>query len=99
MAWPIIASTATTAAAFLPLLFWPGVVDEFMKFMPITVSATLAASLLMALIFVPVLGATFGRREGVADPERMKAMARGDSHDLSPVRGVLGVVIGHLSDA
>ncbi|HAE04007.1 MAG TPA: hypothetical protein DCG04_21690, partial [Rhodospirillaceae bacterium] len=41
MAWPIISSTATTLAAFLPLLFWPGVVGEFMKFLPITLIATL----------------------------------------------------------
>jgi multidrug efflux pump len=57
MAWPIIASTATTLAAFLPLLFWPGVVGEFMKFLPITLIAVLTASLAMALIFIPVLGA------------------------------------------
>ncbi|WP_421881887.1 efflux RND transporter permease subunit [Pacificispira sp.] len=57
MAWPIIASTATTLAAFLPLLFWPGVVGEFMKFLPITLIATLSASLAMALIFIPTLGA------------------------------------------
>ena len=56
MAWPIIASTATTLAAFLPLLFWPGLVGEFMKFLPITLIATLTASLAMALIFIPVLG-------------------------------------------
>lgn len=56
MAWPIIASTATTLAAFLPLLFWPGIVGEFMKYMPITLIATLTASLAMALIFIPVLG-------------------------------------------
>ncbi|MEL0145040.1 MAG: efflux RND transporter permease subunit, partial [Alphaproteobacteria bacterium] len=59
MAWPIIASTATTLAAFAPLLFWPGIVGEFMKFLPITLVATLAASLAMALLFVPVLGANF----------------------------------------
>ena len=59
MAWPIIASTATTLAAFAPLLFWPGIVGEFMKFLPITLIATLSASLLMALIFIPVLGANF----------------------------------------
>ena len=57
MAWPIIASTATTLAAFAPLLFWPGLVGEFMKFLPITLVATLTASLAMALIFVPVMGA------------------------------------------
>tara|TARA_R110002110_G_scaffold284986_1_gene499067 strand:- start:45188 stop:48562 length:3375 start_codon:yes stop_codon:yes gene_type:complete len=59
MAWPIIASTATTLAAFAPLLFWPGIVGEFMKFLPITLVATLSASLTMALLFVPVLGANF----------------------------------------
>jgi multidrug efflux pump len=62
MAWPIIASVATTLSVFVPLLFWGGVVGEFMKFLPITVILTLAASLLMALIFVPVLGGAFGRR-------------------------------------
>ena len=56
MAWPITASTATTLAAFAPLLFWPGVVGEFMKYMPITLIATLTASLAMALIFLPALG-------------------------------------------
>lgn len=59
MAWPIIASTATTLAAFAPLLFWPGIVGQFMKFLPITLGATLVASLAMALLFVPVLGARF----------------------------------------
>ena len=61
MAWPITASTATTLAAFCPLLFWPGLVGEFMKFLPITLMATLAASLLMALLFIPTLGTIFGR--------------------------------------
>ena len=56
MAWPITASTATTLAAFLPLVFWPGVVGEFMKFLPITVLAVLSASLAMAMLFVPVIG-------------------------------------------
>ena len=63
MAWPITASTATTLAAFLPLLFWPGIVGEFMKYLPITLLATLAASLVMALVFVPNLGALFGKAE------------------------------------
>ena len=61
MAWPIIASTATTLAAFLPLLFWPGIVGEFMKYLPITLIATLSASLAMALIFSPVLGANLSK--------------------------------------
>ena len=57
MAWPIIASTATTIAVFAPLLFWPGMVGQFMRFLPATVITALLASLLMALVFLPVLGA------------------------------------------
>lgn len=56
MAWPIIASTATTLAVFMPLLFWPGIVGQFMKYMPITLILTLSGSLLMALIFLPTIG-------------------------------------------
>lgn len=67
MAWPIISSTLTTLAAFLPLLFWPGIVGEFMKYLPITLIAVLSASLVMALIFVPTVGvALAGRRRDTA---------------------------------
>lgn len=59
MAWPIIASTATTLAVFVPLLFWPGTAGQFMRYLPATVIVTLVASLLMALIFVPVFGTLF----------------------------------------
>lgn len=61
MAWPITASTATTLAAFAPLLFWPDTTGEFMKYLPLTLIATLSASLVMALIFVPVLGSLVGK--------------------------------------
>lgn len=61
MAWPITASTATTLAAFAPLLFWPGIVGQFMQYMPITLIAVLGSSLVVALIFVPVLGTFLGR--------------------------------------
>ena len=61
MSWPIIASTVTTLMVFLPLLFWPGIIGGFMKYLPITVIFVLSASLLMALIFVPVLGSIFGK--------------------------------------
>lgn len=60
MAWPVIASTATTLAVFVPLLFWPGVVGEFMKFLPMTVLICLIASLAMALVFLPVMGGVSG---------------------------------------
>ncbi|OQW92361.1 MAG: MFS transporter [Beggiatoa sp. IS2] len=58
---PIFSSTITTLAVFVPLLFWPGIVGEFMKFLPITVIATLTASLFMALIFMPTLGSLIGK--------------------------------------
>ncbi len=70
MAWPIIASTITTLVVFLPLLFWPGTVGQFMKYMPVTLIATLSGSLLMALIFIPVLGLLVSKRRhnnGTAD--------------------------------
>ena len=77
MAWPVISATATTLAAFLPLLFWPGVVGEFMKFLPITLLSTLTASLLMALVFIPALGSLIGKSGAPVDPERtqFRAMA------------------------
>src|SRR5690606_26053489 len=65
MSWPITSSTATTLAAFLPLLFWPGIAGEFFKYLPITLLVTLTGSLIMALIFVPTVGATLGRRAAV----------------------------------
>jgi multidrug efflux pump len=61
MAGPVIAATATRVAAFSPLLFWPGIVGEFMKYMPLTLIATLSASLIVALFFTPTLGAMLGR--------------------------------------
>lgn len=82
MAWPITASTATTLAAFAPLLFWPDVTGEFMKYLPLTLMATLTASLVMALLFVPVLGSLFGRPQKVtqANQARMVALHNGDFH-------------------
>ncbi|WP_043527430.1 efflux RND transporter permease subunit [Litchfieldella xinjiangensis] len=73
MAWPVIASTATTLAVFVPLLFWPGVVGEFMKYLPATVILCLLASLAMALIFLPTLGAVFSRGERKPQPQTTAA--------------------------
>ncbi|WP_135455878.1 efflux RND transporter permease subunit [Vibrio echinoideorum] len=80
MAWPITASTATTLAAFAPLLFWPDVTGEFMKFLPLTLIATLTASLIMALLFVPVLGGLIGKPQYVSpkNQARMVALHNGD---------------------
>ena len=61
MFWPIVASTATTLCAFLPMLFWPGVPGEFMSMLPITLIFVLSASLVVALIYLPVIGGVAGR--------------------------------------
>jgi multidrug efflux pump len=61
MAGPVIAATTTRIAAFAPLLFWPGLIGEFMKYMPITLICTLSASMLYALVFTPTLGAIFAK--------------------------------------
>ena len=63
VAMPVIAATATTLAAFTPLLFWPGQVGEFMKFMPLTLIIALSSSLFVALVIVPTLCAMFLRLE------------------------------------
>src|SRR5436309_10812229 len=72
MSGPVIAATATRVAAFSPLLFWPGVVGQFMKYLPITLIATLSASLAVALFFTPTLGALLGRAATVPHDERAK---------------------------
>lgn len=59
IAIPIIASTATTLAAFFPLVFWEGIMGEFMKYMPITLIIVLTSSLFVALVIIPVVAATF----------------------------------------
>lgn len=61
MFWPIVSSTATTLCAFLPMLFWPGVPGQFMGMLPVTLIFVLSASLVVALIYLPVLGGVSGR--------------------------------------
>ena len=76
MFWPIMASTATTLAAFLPIMFWPGVSGQFMSYLPITVFAVLIGSLFYALLFAPTIGALIGQGTAAAS-----AFASGRSND------------------
>ena len=61
MFWPIVSSTATTLCAFLPMLFWPGVPGQFMGMLPVTLIFVLSASLVVALVYLPVMGGVAGR--------------------------------------
>jgi multidrug efflux pump subunit AcrB len=75
VAWPIIASTATTLAAFSPMFFWPGIWGEFMVFMPLTVSLALGASLFVGLVVNPALAATFMlSRDTKTTPEEQRKL-------------------------
>lgn len=67
MFWPIVSSTATTLCAFLPMLFWPGVAGQFMGMLPVTLIFVLSASLVVALIYLPVVGGVAGRLSRVLD--------------------------------
>jgi multidrug efflux pump len=99
MSWPIIASTATTLVVFFPLLFWPGMVGEWMKFLPLTVIITLGASLFMALIFIPVLGGII-TSDKVAKNKQAEDL-EGDFQasqdgDLHAIKGGVGVYLRSL---
>lgn len=59
VAMPIIASTATTLAAFLPIAFWPGMMGEFMRYLPITLIIVLSSSLFVALVINPMLTSVY----------------------------------------
>jgi multidrug efflux pump len=95
MAWPIIASTCTTLAAFVPLALWPGIMGEFMKYLPITLIAVLSSSLIMALVFVPTLGSLFGKPGAISEKAR-KNLADAETGDLDDVTGFTGHYVQFL---
>ena len=98
MAWPVIASTVTTLAAFAPLIFWPGIVGQFMSYLPLTLIATLSASLAMALIFVPTLGAWYGKA-GAMNAQTRARLAAAETGDIHAVGGATGWYLGILERA
>lgn len=90
VAWPIITSTLTTLAAFLPLAFWQDTIGEFMKFLPITLIIVLSSSLFVALVINPVMTSLFMRVEDVnVDKPKRKSLV------MSALFLALGVVL-HL---
>jgi multidrug efflux pump len=98
MSWPIIASTCTTLAAFVPLALWPGTSGEFMKYLPLTLIAVLSASLLMALLIVPTLGSIFGKT-GADSEEARRNLAAAETGDLDSVTGFTGKYIQFLKSS
>ena len=90
MFWPVLASTSTTLAAFVPLFFWPGTSGQFMQYLPITVFAVLFGSLLYALFFGPTLGGLFGKA-GSADDESLKQLRVLEHGNVLELKGLTGV--------
>ncbi len=89
VAWPVITSTATTVAAFSPLLFWPDTMGDFMKYIPITAIITLISSLFVALVINPVLVSVIGGRPH-------KRLDREGHHPLlDAYRGLLRSALRH----
>jgi len=95
MFWPIMSSTATTLAAFIPLLFWETITGKFMAYFPRTMIYVLSASTLMALIFLPTLGAKIGFRpkKDVNSNAALLSAAEGDPLKLTGFTGVYAKVI------
>ena len=98
MFWPVFSSTATTLAAFIPMLLWPGVAGEFMSYLPIMVIVVLAASIVTAMFFLPVLGGLIGKSSASkADMDNARKLS-GKAHvDLKEIRGFTGTYVRALS--
>ncbi len=90
VAWPVIGSTLTTLAAFFPMIFWPGIMGEFMRYLPITLMVTLASSLFVAMVINPAMCAYFMRAKSAdttaetLTPEQIQA--RGE--DPIEIKGI-----------
>lgn len=92
MILPVIGSTLTTIAAFMPMLFWPGTVGKFLRYLPITVNAILLSSLVMALIFMPVFGALIGK-PGKGDKKVLERLSLAETGDILSLQGFTGYYV------
>lgn len=94
---PVVSATFTTLGAFIPLLFWPGIIGKFMSYLPIIVIVVMCASLLSALVFMPVIGAIIASSH--VDPKAKEAadvVMYPDKFDVKKVKGATGVYVRTL---
>ena len=76
VAWPVATSTLTTLCAFAPMIFWPGIMGEFMKYLPITLIITLFSSLFVGLVINPTFCASFMTvRDSVEKPAQQRVLS------------------------
>lgn len=88
MFWPIVTSTSVKLVVFAPLLFWPGIMGEFMKFMPITVIAILSNSLIFALFFQPSFGNVITHSKEEMNEDVKKSLLASENGNLDDVKGL-----------
>jgi len=96
MFWPVVSSTLTTLAAFVPFLFWNSMPGKFMAYLPITLIFVLTSSLIAALIFLPVLGSVFGGRATDGKDENLAALAA--DGDPRKAKGWIGAYVKIVSE-
>lgn len=96
MFWPVVSATATMIGAFLPMLMWPGVTGKFMSYFPITLIVVLSSSMIVALIFLPVLGGLFGKPQPF-DAQHEKAIEASETGDWREIPGITGWY-AHVAD-
>jgi multidrug efflux pump len=89
MFWPVVSATLTMIGAFLPMLLWPGVTGKFMSYFPIALIIVLGSSMVVALIFLPVLGGVFGKPPP-RDEEHEKAIEASETGDWREITGITG---------
>nr|WP_314261200.1 efflux RND transporter permease subunit [uncultured Devosia sp.] len=91
---PVVGATATTLGAFVPLLFWPGIIGKFMAFLPTIVIIVMIASLISALIFMPVIGAVIASTHvDEKQKEAADVVMYADKFDAKKVRGITGYYV------
>jgi len=95
---PVVSATFTTLGAFVPLLFWPGIIGKFMSYLPIIVIVVMCASLISALIFMPIIGA-FIASTHVDEKHKEEAdiVMYADKFDTRRVKGLTGAYVRLLS--
>jgi multidrug efflux pump len=89
MFWPVVSATLTMIGAFAPMLLWPGVTGKFMSYFPIALIIVLGSSMVVALIFLPVLGGVFGKAQP-RDEEHEKAIEASETGDWREIPGITG---------
>ena len=95
---PVVSATATTLGAFVPLLFWPGIIGKFMSYLPIVVIVVMVASLISALVFMPVIGAFIAKHEMDEDErEAADIVMYPEKFDMNKIRGVMGIYVRVMS--